>query len=120
MRRILVIGILFLFVTACKTSPQPMDGKACRYFKEKISLVEGFYNESDGYSNELLSASNFLEEITTIKADVLYHYSGAEPKTNSDLNQWKNWYNNNKHRLYWDKTEQTVKVKKSSYIFAMD
>lgn len=122
MKNSIVILLLVAF-TACKTSSPVVasfDKKACKYFNEKISLVEDFNNQVEGYSNELISASNFLSEVTEIKPESNYSYEGLGfDASNQDLSQWKSWFKNNKHLLYWDKDEKTVKVKKSDFIVAL-
>lgn len=103
------IGILLLLVT-CNAFSQNEDKKACKAFEEKITLVENFYNDIEGYSLELESATVFLAELTKITPETNYSYKGLGTLSVSDLTDWKLWYKENKHLLYWDNKSQSIKI----------
>lgn len=109
------IGIVLFFLAIVKLSAQSIDKKACKIFMENINEIERFYEDGDGYSVELKTASTFLERITKIKSTTKYTYQGiGDELSESDVHNWKNWYDKNKHLLLWDSELKKVKLKKES------
>jgi hypothetical protein len=116
-KRVILTGALFLlignaFATDKNIDKKNIDKKACKYVQERISTIEDFYNNDEGYSLELLDASQFLGTISEIESDYLYSYEaiGDALETN-DVTTWKNWFEANKHLLAWDDELQTVVLK---------
>jgi len=115
-----IVGLLFLSLTACqsvktgidKTVTTGIDRRACKQVEERISLIEKFHSLEEGYSDELQQASNFLENLTLLSARSVYHYSDVKSETSiKDVAMWKSWYSKNKNLLYWDKVNHTVRLR---------
>ena len=104
------IGVLLLFLVTSSVYSQTTDKKVHKIFVKNIKLVENFYNNIDGYSLELKSASVFLTKLTNIKSNALYSYEGLGTLSASDVTDWKNWYIKNKHLLYWDDKSKTIRL----------
>lgn len=109
------IGVAVLFLTIANVSAQSIDKKACKVITESISEVERFYNDdSAGYSMALKTASALLQEVSNIESTTKYVYEGiGEELSSSDVYNWRNWYNNNKHLLFWDTELETVRLKET-------
>lgn len=62
--------------------------------------------------NEFDSACLFFEHITGIPARVELSYLGTKPTvhTSEDLRLWREWYKENKQRLFWDNKADRVGV----------
>lgn len=103
--------VLLVLCIGCKSYTVDQQKKADRIVKSKIKHLEQFYELEEGYSEELIEASHFMEKLTKLKSDYAYDYSKVAPQNNSDLIKWKTWYKTNKHLLYWDKQSQSVLVK---------
>jgi len=109
-------GILFLlisnvFATDKNIDKNDIDKKACKYVQERISIIEDFHSLEEGYSLELTSASNFLEQISNLKSKTGYSYETIGKTESNDLKTWKTWFNENKHLLHWDSNTKTVIVR---------
>lgn len=111
-KRILLTGILFLLIGNVFATDKNIDKKACKYVQERLNTIEEFHSTDVGFSYELINASKFLVNITELKSDYSYSYEalGSTVKTES-IKAWKNWFEANKHLLYWDAELETVKVK---------
>lgn len=116
-KKIIITGVLFLsignaFATDKNINKKELDKKACKYVQERISTIESFYNDDEGYSFQLLEASQFLTNISEIESNYLYSYEaiGDALETN-DVTTWKNWFEANKHLLTWDDELKTVVLK---------
>lgn len=116
-KKIIFTGVLLLlvgnvFATDKNIDKKNIDKKACKYVQERISTIEGFYTNDEGYSLELLEASKFLANISEIESNYLYSYEaiGDALETN-DVTTWKNWFEANKHLLTWDDELKTVVLK---------
>lgn len=116
-KNIILTGALFLlvgnvFATDKNIDKKNIDKKACKYVLERISTIEKFHNDDEGFSVELLTASQFLENISDIESDYLYSYEaiGTALKSN-DISTWKSWFEANKHLLTWDNELKTVVIK---------
>ncbi|MGB0896036.1 MAG: hypothetical protein ACPGU9_05810 [Flavobacteriaceae bacterium] len=116
-KRVFLTGVLFLlagnvFATDKNIDKKNIDKKACKYVQEQIATIESFYTNDEGYSLELLEASQFLTNISEIESNYLYSYEaiGDTLETN-DVIVWKNWFEANKHLLTWDEELNTVVIK---------
>jgi len=114
-KNIILTGVLFLLIgsvhaTDKNTSKKNIDKKACRYVLQRIAVIQEFHSLEEGYGVELTSASNFLEKITKIKSKSGYSYETIGETKNNDLKTWKNWFNENKHLLHWDRKTKTVVI----------
>lgn len=116
-KNIILTGVLFLtignvFATDKNIDKKNIDKKACKYVQEQISTIESFYTNDEGYSLQLLEASQFLTTISEIESNYLYSYEaiGDALETN-DVATWKNWFEANKHLLTWDDELKTVVLK---------
>jgi len=98
-------------ILKCSIDNIDIDKKACKYVQERISLIEKFHNLEDGFSIELKSASIFLSEITNLESKSGYSYRSIGTTEENDLSMWKNWFEKNKHLLYWDDQLKTVRVR---------
>lgn len=113
----ILTGILFLLTaTAFATEKSnidknDIDKKACKYVQERIAIIEDFHNLEEGYSIELISASNFLGQISNLKSKSGYGYETIGKTESNDLTTWKNWFNENKHLLHWDSKSKSVIVR---------
>ena len=115
-KNIILTGILFLlvgnvFATDKNIDKKNIDKKACKYVQERLAIIEEFHNLEEGYSFELVSASNFLEQISNLKSKSGYTHSTIGKTETSDLATWKNWFNENKHLLHWDSESKSVIVR---------
>lgn len=116
-KRILLTGILCLligniFATDKNIDKKNIDKKACKYVQERLNTIEEFHNSDVGFSFELVNASEFLASITELESDYLYSYEAIGATVNTDaITAWKNWFEANKHLLYWDDELKTVRVK---------
>ncbi len=106
---------LFVFIVICTSckSTKEID-KANQVFNEKIELIQNFVRlRMDTINGEkLYSDILFLEQLTGIKADVTQSFDPIYNPSFKNLKAWKEWYKANKHLMYWDDTEQKVKLKK--------
>lgn len=117
-KQIILAGFLFLvvgnvFATNDKDlHRKDIDKKACKYVQEQISIIEKFHNLETGYSFELASASHFLGDITKLASKTGYSYKTlGKMDNNNDVKTWKNWYQENKHSLYWDTLTKSVRLR---------
>jgi len=116
-KSVILTGILFLLIGNVFATEKnivnknDIDKKACKYVQERIDTIEDFHSLEEGYSIELISASNFLGEITKLKSKSGYSYETIGKTESNDLKSWKNWFNENKHLLHWDNKSKTVIVR---------
>jgi len=116
-KSVILTGALFLLIGNVfateknSVDKNDIDKKACKYVQERITIIEDFHSLEEGYSIELISASNFLEEITQLKSKSGYSYQTIGETESNDLKTWKNWFNENKHLLHWDSKSKTVIVR---------
>ncbi|MFD0962701.1 hypothetical protein [Pseudofulvibacter geojedonensis] len=118
LRKAILTGVLFLLVANVfatgknsNIDRKNVDRKACKYVQEQIDLIEKFHSLEEGYSLELVFASKFLGEISNLKSEWKYSCLADEPTSDIDVKTWKNWYNDNKHNLYWDAQLKTVRMR---------
>jgi len=116
-KNLILTGVLFLLVGNVFATEKSIvdkndiDKRACKYVQERIAIIEDFHSLEEGYSIELISASNFLGEITKLKSKSGYSYQTIGKTESNDLKTWKNWFNENKHLLHWDSKSKTVIVR---------
>ncbi len=112
LKHVMLIGAMAITTSSIfgTEKDNTIDKKACKYVKEQISLIEKFHNLEEGYSLELVSASNFLQQITQLKSKTGYSYETIGLTKANDLEAWKKWFDENKHLLHWDKETKTVIV----------
>jgi len=108
--KLLLILILF---SSCNLS-DCQDEKACSYYKEKIQIVTKSINKERIDVGRVNNAIVFLEKITTINSTSDGNYLGRFNPTKADLKKWTEWYDDDKHLLFWDNIKKTVKVKKDN------
>ena len=86
--------------------------KAEDIFKYNLKLIkERLDKKKDLNLMDVYSAILFLEDITKIGSHANANYAGRFDPTIEDYQNWKDWYEKNKSRLYWDDKAQKVKVK---------
>jgi hypothetical protein len=115
-KNIILTAILFLlvgnvFATDKNIDKKNIDKKACKYVQERIAIIEEFHSLDEGYSIELISASNFLGQISNLKSKSGYSHQTIGKTESNDLVTWKNWFNENKHLLHWDSESKSVIVR---------
>ena len=117
-KQIILAGFLFLVVgnvfatNEGELDKKAIDKKACKFVQEQISIIEKFHNLKAGYSNELISASSFLGEITKLESKTGYSYKTlGKMDNNNDVQTWKTWFKENKHLLYWDAETKSVRLR---------
>lgn len=106
--------ILLLFTTtifSCKTYQDE------RNITEKVFLyhlytVENFVKVGYMDNSECLYRSiEFLEKLTNIKCESTQQYVDLYAPTNQNIKSWKKWYTKNKTKIYWDETDNKMKIK---------
>lgn len=108
----LLIAILFSSIS-CSSNNFKQKNKAQKEYLLKIAIIEKFVTTKRSDDTQTLdSAIEFMENITNIKSEFIPGYEISLVPSEQNLKDWKNWYNKNKKRLYWDEKEQKVKLKK--------
>jgi len=111
MKNLILIAAIVFSILSFSKDKIDVDKKACKYVQERISLIEKFHNLEEGYSLELILASKFLSEITNFNSKSGHSYKAIGVTKENDLRTWKNWFEKNKHLLYWDNQLKTVRVR---------
>jgi len=60
------------------------------------------------YTDRIMDALSFMEEITSIPSGAEYTFVGPAKIPTADVIKWKKWYSENKSHLMWD--EQTKSI----------
>lgn len=110
MNRIIILTVVILF--SCNSIKTQKFNKAQIVYLEKLNFIE-LYNEGkiEPSFKDLKEVAFFFEEITNIKADIYESIDSFIDPSEQNLKDWKEWYKNNKERLYWNEEEQKVKLK---------
>lgn len=100
---------MFYFLFSCK-SVKCFDLKACNDFNNVYVRIENYYK---GAPNSFLKSEDvkLMTRLTNIEPDYDDNIIIDYIITKNNLKDWRNWYNKNKNRLYWDEIENKVKVK---------
>ncbi|MDB5157908.1 MAG: hypothetical protein JWR50_2615 [Mucilaginibacter sp.] len=86
--------------------------KASKLIEEKLYIIEQkVRHDSTLNFNEIEPAILFLEQTTGIRSESNGDYIGRYQPTLNDYKKWKNWFELNRDRLYWDSQEQKVRVR---------
>lgn len=110
MKTVYYFLILLIVTLSCNTRLS-QEKEAIDKFESKLHILERYFNEETVKGNGLDEAIMFLEQLTNIKSDIGDGYEDIKTPTIKNLNDWQDWYKENKHLLYWDDQEQKVKVK---------
>lgn len=110
MNRIMILLVVMLF--SCNSIKTQKLNKAQIVYLEKLNFI-GLYNEGkiEPSSKDLKEVALFFEEITNIKANIFESFDPFIDPSEQNLLDWKEWYKNNKERLYWDEVGKKVKLK---------
>ncbi|WP_162926909.1 hypothetical protein [Flavobacterium psychrotrophum] len=110
MKRKLLIIIGIISLISCKSLPMQND-KACSIVLYHIDIVESFVKK--GYiedATSLYCSIVFLEELTKIKSDYTEEKDMFYIPTEKNIKGWKKWYKKNKSKIYWDESNEKVKL----------
>ncbi|AWA31122.1 hypothetical protein HYN48_14050 [Flavobacterium magnum] len=81
-------------------------------FLENLTAFENLKNESQSIDlNTVYEARQFLIEVTGISYEMEKPFEMPIFPSDKTLIDWRNWYEKNKAKLYWDENDQKVKVK---------
>jgi len=111
MKTLILIAAILFSSFSFSNDKIDLDKKACKYVQERISIIEEFHSLEEGYSFELISASNFLGQISNLKSKSGYSHQTIGKTESNDLATWKNWFKENKHLLHWDNASKSVIVR---------
>lgn len=103
------VGILGVILNGCASDFKDRAHHVWRYHERVFEeALKG--NQKD---EQLGEACLFFEELTGIKLHVDIFTLGYLPRTEAknDLVLLRRWYKNNSHLLYWDESEQKVRLK---------
>jgi len=104
-RTIVISSLIF-----CGT--QQNDQKACNIFNEHLNIIRKRIEKvPDLKIADISSSILFLENITLIKSKSDGNIYGRFNPTQDDFKKWSNWFKANKSRIYWDASEEKVKLK---------
>ncbi len=104
--------ILVIVIFAC-TNQKQVENRAQAIFNNNILVIEKYLKgetiEGTGLNDSVL----FLEGLTGIKSDIFEGIDKLLDPTEKNLQDWKNWYKNNKNLIYWDEKEKKVRLKEN-------
>lgn len=114
-----ILGILLLSL-ACipeESVENDLDQRVLSEWKRHEEIVEGVIEgtlpEQAIPLEDFQRSCLFFQELTGINARIDFPYVGgavSTADTPEDLKRWRAWFQQNKHRLYWDERSSTVKT----------
>jgi len=116
---VLVLISMFCFLVSCSSffcmSEQARTQKAQKEFLKYLDIVEKTETHKPADPNKFYDAVDFLEEVTDIRGHREHTYIGTTyidfSVVREDFQQWKDWYEKNKDRLYWDERQKKIIVR---------
>ncbi len=104
-------SLLLLLLCSC-AAKKSEHKSASSIYESQITVVEKFLDGKKIKGTGLTDAILFLEELTSIDSEVGDGFVDTYEPTLKNVKDWNEWYKSNKHLLYWDESEQKVKLKK--------
>lgn len=113
---VLLTTILYLAVSCAPFiwTDHASQKKAQKEFVKSLEIVERRIKVGKGSLEEFNKAVDLLEEVTGIKGHREHQFLTDYFKhelLKPDYEKWKDWYEKNKERLYWDEREKKIMVK---------
>jgi len=102
---------ILLFFSILSVNAQKTE-KAQKIFLENLTALERVSNdENEGIDlNTLYEARSFLLKTTGIKYELEKTFDMPIFPPKEILKAWRDWYEVNKDKLYWDRKTESVKV----------
>lgn len=104
-------SLLFLFAfISFNISAQ----NAKEIFLENLTAFENLQKDENASIslNMIYEARKFLIELTGISYEIEKSFDMPISPPEQTLKDWRNWFEQNKEKLYWDKKSKKVKVRK--------
>ncbi len=117
--------LLVIFINCGANNNQEYDEIKYEKLKNNNDISLEILNQLDFIEKQLERKKNgksytftnaeVLSNLTGIKAEIsgLGTLGNSYEVSEAVLDKWKNWFEKNKHLLYWDRIEQKIKVKKN-------
>ncbi len=104
----LLIQIFFILLFSSVSAQD-----AQKIFLENLTVFESIAKDKDAAIdlNTLYEARHFLIQTTGIKYEMEKSFDMPIFPPNKTIENWRNWFENNKEKLYWDEKLKEVKVK---------
>lgn len=96
----------------CVKSPKPLIKNPQKYYIDKLNIIEKSIRKKLYEDPEYIDALSFLKEITKIKTIRYNSELQIEIPSYEDIEYFKNWFRNNKSKLYWDTSSFSVDINK--------
>ena len=119
--RYFFLGAIFIFLVSCRPhegAKMYLDKKAVSVWNHHEEIVEGVIEgELPAGAVPLVDFQTscfFFQELTGIPARIDFPYVGgavSTDKTPEDLKRWRAWFKDNKHLLYWDEQNNSVRLR---------
>lgn len=104
------IYLIFVFLLSCSALQE--NKRACKEVEEKLVFVESYLKGKPDKQLKIIKVISYLEKLTGIESEADGSEIGKFNPTQRDYIKWKEWYINNKKRLYYDNGTNSVIVKK--------
>lgn len=107
------LGILIILILiSCQEREPDTEARtrAQREWEQHQKVIEGAIAGKFS-AEDFEEAAEFFTRLTGLPAQLSFSYVGALPTedTERDLELWQRWYDQNKHRIYWDEATDSVK-----------
>ena len=80
-------------------------------FLRYLNIVKKEYTNNDKNLDELQYAVRFLGDLTEIQPSYNVFLREKNAIAEKTINDWKNWFEENKGNLFWDKTSNILRIK---------
>ncbi|TGD57306.1 hypothetical protein [Flavobacterium humi] len=103
--------ILFIFSTLSVTAQKTENAQ--KIFLENLAVLEKVSNDENESIdlNTLYEARSFLLKTTGIKYELEKDFDMPIFPPKEILKAWRDWYDKNSDKLYWDKKTKSVKAR---------
>ena len=86
--------------------------KATQLMQNNLRIIERKINHDTTLNlGAVEPAIIFLEKTTSIRSESNGNYIGRYEPTRNDYQHWSNWFEKNKSKIYFDKTNNKIQLK---------
>lgn len=111
MKKIILLLFINLIINSCKA--QCNNELAINQFEKDLQIVTSSIQNPNSNLKELPSVIQRIEKVTSIESESDGNYLGKFNPTTADTVKWKNWFENNKSKLCWNKKDNHYDINKN-------
>ncbi len=106
-----ILILLCFFFIGCKGIGQDKQ-RAYSEIEKRLNVIKNFVEGKEIDSTlSRAEAVAFMEKLTKIESESAFIAESKLNPTKADYDNWNNWYEKNKEKLYWDKRNKKVLIK---------